>query len=182
MRSRSVRTRGVGYCRHNGSRPPRLQGVRNRRRHRRGLLAHQGADVHYIARQVGHKNVSLTQDVYRHVLDRARADAMAKLDTARRAGKEDHDLSFEAGPARVAARTGSQSPGWTENCHTGWPGDQPRYRMTRTPGLPVAPPGCPRSVEPRRTRTSRRGTSLASPACRHGPTRRSGGRGLDLWA
>jgi integrase len=46
------------------------------------LLAHQGEDIHYIASQVGHSSVRLTQDVYRHVFAKTRATAMRRLNTA----------------------------------------------------------------------------------------------------
>jgi len=43
------------------------------------LLAAQGEDVHYIARQVGHSSTRLTEDVYKHVFAKARGEAMRKL-------------------------------------------------------------------------------------------------------
>jgi hypothetical protein len=46
------------------------------------LLAHQGEDIHYIASQVGHSSVRLTQDVYRHVFAKTPATAMRRLNTA----------------------------------------------------------------------------------------------------
>jgi integrase len=46
------------------------------------LLADQGEDVHYIARQVGHSSTRLTEDVYRHVFARTRVEAMRRLGAA----------------------------------------------------------------------------------------------------
>jgi integrase len=51
------------------------------------LLAHQGEDIHYIAAQVGHSSVRLTQDVYRHVFAKTRVDAMHRLNDAISSGK-----------------------------------------------------------------------------------------------
>ena len=44
------------------------------------LLADQGEDIHYIARQVGHATTALTQDVYRHIFAKTRTAAMERLD------------------------------------------------------------------------------------------------------
>lgn len=44
------------------------------------ILAAQGEDIHYIARQVGHSSTRLTQDIYRHVFAKTRVDAMRRLD------------------------------------------------------------------------------------------------------
>lgn len=44
------------------------------------LLIAQGEDAHYIADQVGHSTVKLTQDLYAHVFNRVRVEAMRKLD------------------------------------------------------------------------------------------------------
>jgi integrase len=46
------------------------------------LLAAQGADLRYIADQVGHSTTKLTADLYTHVLKQARADAMRRLGNA----------------------------------------------------------------------------------------------------
>jgi integrase len=43
------------------------------------LLAEQGEDIHYIARQVGHSSTRLTQDIYRHVFAKTRTAAMRRL-------------------------------------------------------------------------------------------------------
>lgn len=46
------------------------------------LLIAQGADVGYIADQVGHSTTRLTQDVYRHVFRAVRLEAMRRLEAA----------------------------------------------------------------------------------------------------
>jgi integrase len=43
------------------------------------MLIAQGVDIGSIADQVGHASVKLTQNVYRHVFDTVRVDAMRKL-------------------------------------------------------------------------------------------------------
>ena len=44
------------------------------------LLIAQGEDARYIADQVGHSTVRLTQDLYAHVFSRTRVAAMRRLD------------------------------------------------------------------------------------------------------
>jgi len=46
------------------------------------LLIDQGEDVSYIAGQVGHSSVQLTRDVYAHVFNKVRIDAMRRLNAA----------------------------------------------------------------------------------------------------
>jgi integrase len=46
------------------------------------LLVHQGEDVRYIADQVGHSTTRLTQDVYAHIFNRVKVDAMRRLNAA----------------------------------------------------------------------------------------------------
>lgn len=43
------------------------------------LMAANGEDIGYIADQVGHSSVKLTQDVYRHTFAKARVESMRRL-------------------------------------------------------------------------------------------------------
>jgi hypothetical protein len=68
------------------------------------LLAAQGEDVRYIADQLGHSSPRLTQDVYQHVLNRSRVEAMRKLDRWASLGSAEASPSgsHPAGPAETA--------------------------------------------------------------------------------
>ncbi len=44
------------------------------------LLLDQGEDLVYVSRQLGHSNVSITADVYSHLIRERRPEAVAKLD------------------------------------------------------------------------------------------------------
>jgi integrase len=66
------------------------------------LLIAQGEDVGYIADQVGHSTTRLTQDLYRHVFNKTRQDAMRKLGAAIPRGIGHHRAETDAtgGPGR----------------------------------------------------------------------------------
>ena len=57
-----------------------------------------GVDIKYISEQVGHSTVKLTQDVYRHVLQRQRGETMRKLGAA---------ISSNENPTEPAATSGN---------------------------------------------------------------------------
>ncbi len=44
------------------------------------LLLDQGEDLVYVSRQLGHSNISITADVYSHLIRKQRPEAVAKLD------------------------------------------------------------------------------------------------------
>jgi len=44
------------------------------------LLLDQGEDLVYVSRQLGHSNISITADVYSHLIRKHRPEAVAKLD------------------------------------------------------------------------------------------------------
>ena len=44
------------------------------------LLLDQGEDLVYVSRQLGHSNVSITADIYSHLIRKQRPEAVAKLD------------------------------------------------------------------------------------------------------
>ena len=62
------------------------------------VLAALGVDIKYISEQVGHSTVKLTQDVYRHVLQRQRGETMRKLGAA---------ISSNENPTEPAATPGN---------------------------------------------------------------------------
>lgn len=74
------------------------------------LLVAQGADVGYIADQVGHSTTRLTQDVYRHVFSAVRAEAMRRLNAAIPSGNHPAD---GAGTAGTGGNTTTAAPNRT---------------------------------------------------------------------
>ena len=46
----------------------------------RGYTTTEGEDIVYVSRQMGHANVSITANVYAHLIDNRRPQAAAKTD------------------------------------------------------------------------------------------------------
>jgi len=76
------------------------------------LLIAQGEDARYIADQVGHSSVKLTQDLYAHVFNRVRVEAMRKLDRWASLG------SAEAIPSGNHPAEPAETAGTGENTRT----------------------------------------------------------------
>jgi len=70
-----------------------LTGLHSLRHSYVSLLIAQGEDIRYIADQVGHSSTRLTEDLYAHVFNRVKVEAMRRLGAGMRSSKNPAELA-----------------------------------------------------------------------------------------